>query len=66
MKLYYDEEADAIYLRLDESSIIESEEVESGVVLDFNDSNQVVGVEILQVSSRVPLAELKKLEFKVA
>ena len=36
MKLKIDEEADARYLRLDESAIVESEEVQSGVVLDFN------------------------------
>ncbi len=36
MKLHGDQEADALYLRLDESKIVESEEVSPGVVLDFN------------------------------
>lgn len=31
-----DKEADALYLRLDDSKIIESQEVSPGVVLDFN------------------------------
>lgn len=47
MRLHVDKEADALYLRLDDSKIIESEEVSAEVVLDFNDSNQVVGIEIL-------------------
>ncbi|MBE9056107.1 MULTISPECIES: DUF2283 domain-containing protein [Sphaerospermopsis] len=55
MKVHIDEEADALYLRLDESKIIESEEVYPGIVLDFNEENQVVGIEVLQLSSRINL-----------
>lgn len=52
MKLHVDKEADALYLRLDDSAIVESEEVSPGVVLDYNASNEVVGVEILYLSKR--------------
>ena len=47
-----DKKADALYLRLDDSPIIESEEVSPGVVLDYNESNEVVGVEMLHLSKR--------------
>jgi uncharacterized protein YuzE len=53
MKLYFDEEADAIYLHLDESKVIESEKISPGIVLDFNKHNQIVGIEILNVKDRV-------------
>lgn len=66
MKMHYDEKSDALYLRLDNSPIVESEEVQPGIVLDYNDNNQVVGVEILRVKERVPSADLKHLDFKVA
>jgi uncharacterized protein YuzE len=49
-----------IYFRLDESEIVESEEVHPGIILDFNKQNQVVAVEVLRVKSRIPLASLKK------
>lgn len=49
MKLHIDKEADALYLRLDDSEIIESDEVSPGVILDFNASNQVVRVEMLNL-----------------
>jgi uncharacterized protein YuzE len=52
MKLHFDKEADALYLRLDNSRILESEEVAPGVVLDFNERNEVVGIEMLAVSKR--------------
>ena len=63
MKLKVDEKADALYLRLDDSKIVESEEVSPGVVLDFNAHNQVVGVEILNLSKRSPKLNPRELEF---
>lgn len=66
MKLKVDEKADALYLRLDESSIVESEEVSPGVILDFNAQNQVVGVELLNLSRRTPALNLKALQFEAA
>jgi uncharacterized protein YuzE len=66
MKVHFDEKADALYVRLDDSKITESQEVQPGIVLDFNQENQVVGIEILRVKSRVPLANLKQMQFEVA
>ena len=66
MKVRFDENADALYLRLDESRIVESEEVQPGIVLDFDEHNQVVGIEILRVKERVPLANLRQMQFEVA
>ena len=66
MKVHFDEKADALYVRFDDSKIAESEEVRPGIILDFNDKNQVVGIEILKVKNRVPIADLKKMQFEVA
>ena len=66
MRLHVDKEADALYLRLDDSKIIESEEVSPGVVLDFDEHNQVVGVEILQLSKRSPKLNLQELQYQTA
>ena len=66
MKLKVDREADALYLRLDDSEIIESEEVSPGVVLDFNQQNQVVGIEMLNLSKRAPGLNLTEPEFQSA
>ena len=66
MKVHFDEKTDALYFRLDDSKIVESEEVKPGIVLDYNDKHQVVGVEILDVKKRVPEASLKEMKFEVA
>jgi uncharacterized protein YuzE len=64
MRLHVDQEADALYLRLDESKIVESEEVSPGIMLDYNAANQIVGIEILRLSRRTPRPELGKLVFE--
>jgi len=64
MKLHIDKEADALYLRLDDSKIIESEEVSPGVVLDFNEQNQVVGIEMLHLSRRPPQINFQELQYQ--
>lgn len=66
MKLHIDKESDALYLRLDDSRIIESAEVSPGVVLDFNERNEVVGVEMLNLSKRVPSLDLHEFQYQSA
>ena len=64
MRLKMDKDCDALYFRLDEAAIVESEEVQPGVILDFNDKGQVVGVEILNLSDRVGPEQLRVLQFE--
>ena len=66
MRVHFDEKADAVYLRLDESKIVESEEVHPGIILDFNERNGVVGIELLRVKNRIPLANLRQMQFELA
>ena len=61
MKLKIDEKAGALYLRLDDS-----EEITSGVVLDFNKEGQIVGIELLGLSNRSKLINFKSLQFEIA
>ena len=44
MRIKFDKEADTLYFRLDEKKIVESEEISPGIVLDYDDSDQVIGV----------------------
>ena len=63
MKVKLDRDSDALYFRLDESRIVESEEVRPGVILDFDEHDRVVGVEFLGISSRASAEELSNLHF---
>lgn len=64
MRLKIDKDSDALYFRLDESTITESEEVQPGVILDFNSEGVVVGIEILDISKRVNPEKLRILQFE--
>jgi len=54
MKLVVHKENDALYLRLDDSKIVDSEEVSDGIILDCNAEGKVVGFEVLYISQRSP------------
>ncbi len=64
MRLRIDKEDNALYLRLDESAIVDSEEVRPGVILDFDKDGRVVGVEFLGITARIPEEELTSLQFQ--
>jgi len=47
--------------RLTDIRIHGSEEMKHGVILDYDEQNNLVGIEILRVSERVPAASLKSV-----
>ena len=66
MKIHFDEKADALYLRLDDAPVIESQEVSAGIVLDFDDRHQVVAIEVLDVKKRFPNMDPKTIRLDMA
>jgi uncharacterized protein YuzE len=64
MKLEYDSQADAAYVRLTDAEVIDSEEVRPGVVVDYDAQDRVVGIEILHVRKHRPDINLDRLELE--
>lgn len=56
---------DALYLRLNDAEIVDSEQVASGVGLDYDANDNVVGVELLHLSRRGGPVEVEKLVFEI-
>lgn len=52
MEISYDPEADALYVRLAEGKILDSDQIAPGVVLDYDESDNIVGVEVLHLTKR--------------
>ena len=65
MRLKIDNEADALYLTLDDSDAVESEEVSPGIIVDYNAEKHVVGIEMLYLSKRTPKLDTEKLLFEL-
>ena len=66
MKVIIDKEDDALYFELDDTEIIESEEVEPGIILDFDREGRLVGIEILDLSTRLTPEKLRLMQFDTA
>lgn len=64
MKLKYDKETDILYIQFSELSILESDEDKPGIILDYAENGEIVGIEILDASRRMP--QPMKVEYEVA
>lgn len=49
MKIKYDRETDAMCVIFSSDKIVESEEKQKDVIVDYNDKDEVVAIEILNV-----------------
>ena len=58
MKLEYYSETDTLYIDLLEKSSVSSLEISEGVVLDYDESGRLVGIDIDNASKKVSLKEL--------
>lgn len=58
MKIEYSKEADAIYVYFKEEFVAKSKEIEDGVVIDFDEKGQFIGIEVLDVSQRFSLSDI--------
>ncbi len=58
MRMHYSQDADAIYIRLKEDHIHNTDEVAEDIIMDFDDKGNVIGIEILSASEKVDVHEL--------
>ena len=58
MKIEYDREVDALYVRLQEKYVARTVEIEEGLNLDLDDRGKLIGLEILDATERYPLADI--------
>jgi uncharacterized protein YuzE len=65
MRLKVDMESDALYFRISEDKILESEELAPGIIVDFAENDKVVGVEILGLKERFSLSELGEIKIEL-
>ncbi len=58
MKLNYHPETDSLYIDLSGKTSIDSREISDGVVLDYDEEGNIVGIDIDNASRKVDLREL--------
>ena len=58
MKIEYDNEIDALYIRLQEKFVDHTLEIEEGLNIDFDESGKMIGLEVLDAVERYSLADI--------
>ena len=53
MVIRYDKELDIVYIRFSEKKIEESNEDKPGIILDYDIEGSIVGIEVLNASSKM-------------
>ena len=54
MRAIYDREANALFVRLSDGKIVESEEMRPGLIIDFDSEGKIVGFEMLNARMQLP------------
>ena len=53
MKFSYDKKTDALYMRFNEKPVFESDQVADNVIIDYDKSGRMIGLEVLDASKRM-------------
>ena len=61
MKIEYDKEVDALYIRIQEKKVSHTKEIDEGINLDIDEDGKVVGLEIIVVAERYKLEDIFNL-----
>lgn len=66
MNISYDNSVDALYIKLKDGEFQENKEVEEGIILDMGTKGEVLGIEILEASTRFDVRkDLAEVTFQV-
>lgn len=62
MKMHYYKETDSLYIELSGQPSTDSNEVAPGIVMDFDSSGNIVGIDIDNASKKVDLTKLEAVD----
>ncbi|MCD6574036.1 MAG: DUF2283 domain-containing protein [Thermoplasmata archaeon] len=65
MKISYDPDTDALYIIFKKRNYKMSKELERDIIFDYSKDNEIIGVEILNASKKLPKKELKTISFDI-
>ncbi|TRZ77169.1 DUF2283 domain-containing protein [bacterium] len=54
MKFHLDKKQDALYMRFNDNPYFESDEIQEGIIFDYDQRGKIIAIEILDASKRLP------------
>ncbi|HIH73205.1 DUF2283 domain-containing protein [Thermococcus sp. PK] len=65
MKISYDPKHDIMYIKFSEAKIVDTVEVDEGVLIDYGENGEIVGIEIINASIRFHGKPLDEITIKI-
>jgi len=65
MQISYDTEADAMYIKFCHGQFVRNTEVAEGIILDIGKDDALLGIEILEASSRFSPQDLARVDIEM-
>lgn len=65
MKITYDKNADAMYIEIQEGEFFTNKKINGETIIDLDKNQNILGIEILNVSKRMPKDFLSKIRMKI-
>ncbi|MBS3095726.1 DUF2283 domain-containing protein [Candidatus Woesearchaeota archaeon] len=64
MEISYDKEADAVYIELQKGEFAKNKKIDDFTIIDLDANDKVLGIELLEVSKRIPMESLSEVNVK--
>lgn len=65
MKISYDPRYDVLYLKFTEEKVVDTIEVDGGVLIDYGKNREMVGIEIIRASGLMKANPLQEIVIKL-
>jgi len=65
MKISYDPKHDVLYLKFSEGKIVDTIEVVEGVLIDYGENGEIVGIEMINASALIKAKPLQEIIIKI-
>ncbi|MBI2849667.1 MAG: DUF2283 domain-containing protein [Chloroflexi bacterium] len=65
MKITYDTKADAMYIKFRDGEFVANKDIEEGIIIDIGKGNTLLGIEVLEASTRFQPEDLARVEIQM-
>jgi len=65
MKISYDPKHDVLYLKFSEGKVVDTIEVVEGVLIDYGENGEIVGIEMINASALIKTKPLQEIVIKI-
>ncbi|WP_048150734.1 DUF2283 domain-containing protein [Palaeococcus ferrophilus] len=65
MRISYDPKHDVMYIKFSDAKIVETVEVEEGLLIDYGENGEIIGIEIINASLRTHSSPLSEITVRI-